>query len=391
MVQENTTRPTPAYYSAAHINLDDFAALCAQQTQLADYPLASGVEQNILVYEGDTFRNAVGDASAETTLRDELCRALRDGPGVLIVKRAYDDLSVIDRTTAVFREIVEAEKAAKDGKGDHFGNNERIWNAIQKACVKDPNAFIDYYGNPVMATASAAWLGPNYRITAQMNNVKPGNKAQSVHRDYHLGFQASEVVAQYPAHMQIASQYLTLQGAVAHVDMPLETGPTLLLPYSHQYEPGYIAYTMPAFNAYFREHHSQVPFEKGDMVYFSPALFHGAGENVSDGDRLANLIQVSSAFGRTMETVNNRVMIDVVYPALLARIEAETVTNSVVQNTISAVADGYSFPTNLDSDPPIGGNAPATQADITRRAVAERWPLAQLQSTLDAYAARREA
>ena len=78
-------------------------------------------------------------------------------------------------STAIFREIVAEERAAGLGQGDHFGENERIWNSIQKACLKDPDLFIDYYGNPVLAIACQAWLGPFYQITAQMNSVKPAN------------------------------------------------------------------------------------------------------------------------------------------------------------------------------------------------------------------------
>jgi ectoine hydroxylase-related dioxygenase (phytanoyl-CoA dioxygenase family) len=224
-----------------------------------------------------------------------------------------------------------------------------------------------------------------------MNNVKPGNKAQSVHRDYHLGFQSPETIAHFPAHAQAMSQYLTLQGAIAHTDMSLESGPTLLLPYSHQYEPGYMAYTMPEFGAYFKENHTQLPFAKGDMVFFSPALFHGAGNNTSDSDRMANLVQISSAFGRTMETINNAVMVEAVYPVLLARAEAGTISEREIQHTIAAAADGYSFPTNLDSDPPIGGNAPETGQQLMQRALTEKWSLAQLKDAMTAYAKRRDA
>ena len=42
---------------------------------------------------------------------------------------------------------------------------------------------------------------------------------------------------------------LTLQGAVAHSEMPLDTGPTLYLPYSQLYEPGYLAWPLPEFAA----------------------------------------------------------------------------------------------------------------------------------------------
>ena len=40
-------------------------------------------------------------------------------------------------------------------------------------------------------------------------------------------------------------------------------------------------------------------------AFFNPALLHGAGHNRSaDVRRMANLLQVSSAFGRAMEAVD---------------------------------------------------------------------------------------
>jgi ectoine hydroxylase-related dioxygenase (phytanoyl-CoA dioxygenase family) len=239
--------------------------------------------------------------------------------------------------------------------------------------------------------ACEAWLGPSYQITAQMNNVKPGSSSQAVHRDYHLGFQASEVVARFPAHAQAMSQYLTLQGAIAHVDMPLESGPTLLLPFSQRFTPGYLAYTRPEFADYAREHMVQLPLAKGDMLFFSPALFHGAGTNSSEHDRTANLVQISSAFGKTMETLDHEAMIAAVYPALLARVEAQAIDGRRVRDTVAALADGYAFPTNLDADPPVGGNAPETGQQLMLRALDGRWPVARLSEALEAYAERRKA
>jgi ectoine hydroxylase-related dioxygenase (phytanoyl-CoA dioxygenase family) len=391
MAQSTLGKALPPYFSESDIDLDEFSRLCSQDTRLTDYPHAHAVQQKILIYAGQAVRKWLAQDAAKTALKREFACALKDGPGVLVVSAAYEDMSVIDRTTTLFQEIVAAERAGGSAKGDHFGRNERIWNSIQKACVLDPDLFIGYYGNPIMAAACDAWLGPSYRITAQMNNVKPGNKAQSVHRDYHLGFQTTNTITRFPAHAQVMSQYLTLQGAIAHVDMPLEMGPTLLLPFSHQYEAGYLAYRRPEFGEYFKDHRSQLPLKKGDMVFFSPALFHAAGENTTGNDRVANLIQISSAFGRTMETINTHAMIEAVYPVLIDRLRTGTITADVVEHTIAAVADGYSFPTNLDLDPPIGGNAPETQQDIVRRAVAEQWTWTRLDEALKAYADRRAA
>ena len=76
---------------------------------------------------------------------------------------------------------------------------------------------------------------------------------------------------------------MTLQGAIAHVDMPIESGPTHFLPYSQLYDAGYVASTDPSFIEYFEKHCVQSPISKGDAVFFSPGIFHGAGKNNTGG------------------------------------------------------------------------------------------------------------
>ena len=157
--------------------------------------------------------------------------------------------------------------------------------------LRDPETFVDYYANEVIALVSTAWLGPGYQVTSQVNVVRPGGIAQDPHRDYHLGFLSNAVAERFPTHVHCLSPALTLQGAVAHSDMPVESGPTMYLPYSHQYVPGYLAWRLPEFREYFVDHHVQLPLAKGDAVFFNPALFHGAGSNVSaDIQRMANLL-----------------------------------------------------------------------------------------------------
>jgi len=181
---------------------------------------------------------------------------------------------------------------------------------------------------------------------------------------------------------------MTLQGAVAHCDMPVETGPTLYLPYSHQYEPGYLAFHLPEFTEYFQQNYTQLPLEKGDAAFFNPALFHGAGTNIStDIRRTANLLQVSSAFGRAMETVDRVAMCRALFPVLMAK-KLAGASERHLNNIIAASAEGYAFPANLDLDQPIGGLAPQTQADLVRQAVAEDWTAEAFESALDAQASR---
>jgi ectoine hydroxylase-related dioxygenase (phytanoyl-CoA dioxygenase family) len=388
-----TTSLTTGWLSAADCSIDDFAAVVSQETHLADYPHADAVEQNVLTY-GEKLRSAVGDTAGRTAVQTELMRALTDGPGVVLFKQAFGDLAVVDRATDAFLAQIDAEKAAGASGGDHFakpGANDRVWGALDKLAVADPEVFADYYANDVIALVSESWLGPDYQVTSQVNVVNPGGQAQVAHRDYHLGFMDAEAAARFPAHVHRLTPALTLQGAVAHCDMPVETGPTLYLPYSQQYEPGYLAFHLPEFTAYFGEHYTQLPLEKGDAAFFNPALFHGAGTNVSsDVRRMANLLQVSSAFGRAMETVDRMAMCRALFPVLLAK-QAAGASQGELAHVIAASAEGYAFPTNLDRDQPIDGLAPQTQAELVRQAVAEGWTREAFETALDAQSARTRA
>jgi ectoine hydroxylase-related dioxygenase (phytanoyl-CoA dioxygenase family) len=120
-------------------------------------------------------------------------------------------------------------------------------------------------------------------------------------------------------------------------------------------------------------------------------VFHAAGTNRSaDIRRTANLLQVSSAFGRAMETVDREAVAGAVFPVLLAR-RAEGAGEDWLENVIAASAEGYPFPTNLDSDPPADGLAPPSQADVVRRALRETWTPEALRRELRAGAGRRES
>jgi ectoine hydroxylase-related dioxygenase (phytanoyl-CoA dioxygenase family) len=248
--------------------------------------------------------------------------------------------------------------------------------------------FADYYANDVIALVSESWLGPGYQVTSQVNVVNPGGQAQTAHRDYHLGFMDAEGAARFPAQVHRLSPALTLQGAVAHCDMPIETGPTLYLPYSHLYEPGYLAFHLPEFTEYFGEHYTQLPLHKGDAAFFNPAVFHGAGTNVSTSvRRMANLLQVSSPFGRAMETVDRVAICRALFPVLLER-KAAGASDGYLANVIAAAAEGYAFPTNLDRDQPVDGLAPPTQAELVSTAVTEQWTREAFEAALAEQAAR---
>jgi ectoine hydroxylase-related dioxygenase (phytanoyl-CoA dioxygenase family) len=381
-------RMESGYYDPDACDLRSFEALIAQRVDTADVPNAAEVINNIPVYDMVALRPRLEDQDSRRALMAEWARVLKDGSGVLVLRAAYADTSAIDAATAVFERIIAREKSAGEGKADHFaaaGSNDRIWNSLQKLCMEDPGTFLRYHGNASIDAVCEAWLGPNYQMTAQVNLVRPGGAAQQAHRDYHLGFQTAEVSAQYPAHVHDLSPLMTLQGGIAHGSTPVEAGPTKLLPFSQLYRPGYAAWRRADFRASFEKHHVQLPLEKGDALFFNPALFHAAGANrSSDVQRLVNLLQVSSAFGRAMESIDRAGMSRKVFAPLKHMAAAGTLKGRAFDAAIAATAEGYSFPTNLDRDPPVGGLAPRSQAALLRQAVLEDW---QEQAFFDELAA----
>ena len=388
---QRSKHPLPKYFSVNDVRLEQFETICEQSVDLNLYRFADAEQQNIILYNGDKLRDTMTGANADVDIKSELGSCLRDGPGVFVIKGMYSNTAVIDDMTTVFQKILAQENGPNRESKDHFGNNQRIWNSFQKACLQAPELFIDYYGNSLLALVSQAWLGPYYQITAQMNNVKPGGKAQSPHRDYHLGFQSRESAAKFPIHAHLMSQYLTLQGSIAHSDMPKESGPTLFLPFSQQYPAGYLAFHDADFATCFNAHKSQIPLRKGDAIFLNPALFHAAGTNSSTQDRIANLVQISSAFGRPMEMVNRHAMIEKVYPALLERVKQAIISPRTIEDTIAALADGYAFPTNLDSNPPSPDNASLTPQNIMHQALREHWSLEQVKRKLHCYTQQHKA
>lgn len=363
-------------------HFQNFKALCARKATNADFPLADSVSSNIPCYT----LPANPPSSIQASLQDEWHRALESGPGVVVLQNFYpsEQLHIIDRASVAFNQIIEKEK--NKPKGDHFaasGANARIWNSFQKHAETDPASFVQYYSNPWLAHVSETWLGPGYQITAQVNSVGPGGKPQSAHRDYHLGFQTNEACAKFPRSMHLASQYLTLQGAVAHSDMPLDSGPTRLLPFSQLLQEGFMAWRQPEFTEFFEKQWVSLPLKKGDAVFFNPALFHAAGENETDDFwRVANLLQISSCFGKPMESINRVKVVRACWDSLktLAR---DDKGGELTKACINAVGEAYPFPTNLDKRPPgPGGMAPTSDIELLWMAVNENWAVERVVAAM---------
>ena len=337
------------YFSQSDIDYDDLAKICSQKTLQEEYPFADSVSNNVVIYDANYLESFIGDSENELRLKTELHQVLEGGPGVFVIRNLYRH-DAIDQSNNIFEKIVESEGNTSN---DHFasGTNTRIWNAFQKVALEDPEAFISYYSNNLLKLVAESWCGPNSQMTAQVNIVRPGGEMQKPHRDYHLGFQENQVVELFPISAHRLSNYLTLQGGVAHTDMPLASGPTMVLPYSQQYELGYLAWRDNACTDFFNDNAVQNQMNKGDGIFFNPALLHGAGSNTTkDFHRIGNLLQISSPFGKTMERIDYLKIINRIYPLLLEHSINKTLSEKLIENVLVCATDGYAFPTNLDND-----------------------------------------
>jgi len=349
MKEEVVKTNQQVYFNQSDIDYDDLAKICSQKTLQEDYPFADSVSNNVVIYDANYLETFIGNSENELRLKTELHQVLEGGPGVFVIRNLYRH-DAIDQSNNIFEKIVESEGNTSN---DHFasGTNTRIWNAFQKVALEDPEAFISYYSNNLLKLVAESWCGPNSQMTAQVNIVRPGGEMQKPHRDYHLGFQENQIVELFPISAHRLSNYLTLQGGVAHTDMPLASGPTMVLPYSQQYELGYLAWRDNACTDFFNDNAVQNQMNKGDGIFFNPALLHGAGSNTTkDFHRIGNLLQISSPFGKTMERIDYLKIINRIYPLLLEHSINKTLSEKLIENVLVCATDGYAFPTNLDND-----------------------------------------
>ena len=369
-------------------SLTDFIASLKDNTSEDSDNYSFKSVHDIPFYDGHKLRAM--DNNKLHHVKQEWVDCWTNGAGVLIINDFYSDTKIVDDMSDVMYKILENEQLDKNTVGDHFakqGANKRIWNVLEKSAIENPQAFINYYSNSLLGTVCEAWLGPGYTMTAQVNLVPPNSPAaQAPHRDYHLGFQLDDEVAKFPIHAQTMSSLLTLQGAIAHIDMPVESGPTRFLPYSQQYNLGYQIYRHDDFKTYFEEHAVQLHLKKGDAVFFNPALMHGAGANKSkDVQRLANLLQISSPFGKPMEMIDH----DRIQLACYEALNSKTPTDDDLDTLLTIMSDSYPFPTNLDRDAPESNLTPVSSKELLLKALDQGLEKTQYEETLKDYRWRR--
>ena len=136
----------PQWFAEDSCRLEDFVAVVGEKTKLEDYAYADAVEQNVLIY-GKRLHSYLESPEGRADVQAELIRAMTAGPGIVVFKGAFADTAVVDRATEAFNSIIAEQKASGAAAGDHFakpGANDRIWGALDKLAVRDPQVFADY-------------------------------------------------------------------------------------------------------------------------------------------------------------------------------------------------------------------------------------------------------
>jgi len=177
----------------------------------------------------------------------------------------------------------------------------------------------------------------------------------------------------YLAHVHRLSPVLTPRGAGAHCDMPVETGPTLYLPYSQTCLPGCLATMREDFRAYFAHPRAAAACKRRRRLLHSGGL-PGRGDEPLQrrpphGAPSASVLGLWPRHRKRRPRAHERRALSRVAEACRRRPDVWR----EIANAIAACAEGYAFPTNLDREPPIGGLAPQSQQALMAHALAEHW------------------
>jgi hypothetical protein len=79
------------------------------------------------------------------------------------------------------------------------------------------------------------------------------------------------------------------------------------------------------------------------------------------------------------------------YPVLQRMLGDGSLTRQAAGNAVASSAEGYSFPTNLDRDPPLDGLAPPSQQMLLQQALAGAWSHQQFVAALHRQQWRRSS
>ena len=351
------------------------------------------VVDNVLVYDAAALRAGHHRAGRGARSRPSSC-----GPSPTVraswpIRGAFPDTTVVDRATAAFDAIIadgarrgrtgrrplrqgrrqrpRVERAGEAGRA-RPGRVRRLLRERHARAVSRCLARARATRSPRRSTWSAR-AGRRRTRTATTTWASSRTTPSS----------------STPTHVHLLSPVLTLQGAVAHCDMPVESGPTMYLPYSHQYDarlPRLAAARVPRLLRASTTSSSRWPraTPSSSTRRCSTAPAPTSRPTSSASPTCCRSPRRSAGRWRPWTATE---CVRAVYPVLLDR-KAAGVDRTPARHALAAAAEGYPFPTNLDLDQPVGGLTPPSQAEVVRRRAGRR-PSARALAELDGPARRR--
>ena len=86
-------RSNRVWLTADSCDLDAFKETVERSANPADYPFASDLASNVPVYDGLQARSAAASPEARKELMAEWVEALMDGPGIIVIRGAFAELT----------------------------------------------------------------------------------------------------------------------------------------------------------------------------------------------------------------------------------------------------------------------------------------------------------
>ena len=212
----------------ADCRLDEFRAEVTRDTDLADYPHAVDVrEQRPRLLGGDRRdRRPAGAAGRADPCAGRRARRGRASRALRRRRRRSRQRGVLrdHRGAAGGGRPRRATTSASPAPTTASGTPRRSWPCMPRGVRRLLRQRHARRGlrRPGWARATRSPRRSTSSIPVAASRFRTATTTSASSRRTHL--------AAYPAHLHRMSPVLTLQGAVAHCDMPVESGPTMLLP-----------------------------------------------------------------------------------------------------------------------------------------------------------------
>ena len=118
----SSLRTKRIYLKAIDCRVEDLGVLTSQSVALSDYPFAADVQKNVLIYDCNALRTVIAEPEGRKAVMAEWVDALRTGPGVVVLKHAETDHGMLDRASAMFREVFleRLQQRFRLRKAQHF-------------------------------------------------------------------------------------------------------------------------------------------------------------------------------------------------------------------------------------------------------------------------------